>query len=284
MPIIKILNHCMVQYTQQNFSTENKLIYAWFEAMYTRIDIVLCTPIHRDDLVEMLTEMEAEVRKYEGIGNRFDPQSEISNVNRFAFESEMTISDELCNLLIECHLHTEKTQGYFDVSIYSNSNFQSNTKAFLINSDSKSIQFSHAGVFLDLSGFLKGYVLGKLIEIADKNEMKDMLINVGNSSIYAKGNHPFGRGWKIKIPETDSEIVLHDECLTTSGNTELTKWPIMNPINGEVINNKKAVSVITKLPGQGEVLSKASYLAPPIELNNILKQYKAKIVSSNCTS
>jgi thiamine biosynthesis lipoprotein len=123
-------------------------------------------------------------------------------------------------------------------------------------------------------------VLGKLIEIADNNRIDNMLINVGNSSIYAKGNHPIGVGWKIKIPENDTEIVLHNQCLTTSGNTELTKWPIMNPLNGDVVKNKKMVSVITKYPDVGEVLSKVSYLAPPTDLNIILERFDAKIVTS----
>ncbi|MFZ4581739.1 MAG: FAD:protein FMN transferase [Paludibacter sp.] len=269
-----------MQYTQQNIAGGQKLFYAWFEAMHTRIDIALCVAVERNDLLQLIAEMEAVIRKYESVGNRFDPQSEISNVNRYAFDSEMTISDELYNLLYHCQLYNEKTFGYFDISVYSTTGLRKDKNAFLLNMITKTVHLSHEGVMLDLSGFLKGYVLGELMKIADNNKINDILINVGNSSIYAKGNHPVGVGWKIKIPKTDTEIVLHNQCLTTSGNTELTKWPIMNPLNGEVIKNKTAVSVITKFPDEGEVLSKVSYMAPQNELVGILKYYDATLVAS----
>ncbi len=269
-----------MQYTQQNFAGDKKLFYAWFEAMFTRIDIALCVPAERDDLVDLVSEMEALIQKYEIIGNRFNPKSEISYVNRNAVDNEISISIELFNLLKECQLHNKNTAGYFDISVYSTTGLRKDKDSFRLNSATTAIQFSHEGVMLDLSGFLKGFVLGKLIEIADNNRIDNMLINVGNSSIYAKGNHPIGVGWKIKIPENDTEIVLHNQCLTTSGNSELTKWPIMNPLNGEVVKNKKMVSVITKYPDVGEVLSKVSYLAPPDDLNTILECFDAKIVTS----
>jgi len=273
-----------LQYTQQNFAGDKKLFYAWFEAMYTRIDIALCVPAERDDLVDIVSEMEVLIQKYERIGNRFNPQSEISYVNRNAVDNELSISIELFNLLKECQLHNKNTAGYFDISVYSTSGLRKDKVAYRLNSATIAIQFSYEGVMLDLSGFLKGYVLGKLIEIADNNRIDNMLINVGNSSIYAKGNHPVGVGWKIKIPENDTEIVLHNQCLTTSGNSEFTKWPIMNPLNGDVVKNKKMVSVITNFPDQGEVLSKVSYIAPLADLNIILERFDAKLVSSEIES
>jgi hypothetical protein len=54
----------------------------------------------------------------------------------------------------------------------------------------------------------------------------------------------------------------------------------MNPLNGDVVKNKKMVSVITKYPDVGEVLSKVAYLAPPADLNTILECFDAKIVTS----
>jgi len=261
-----------VQYRQQHYSVDRTLFYAWFEAMYTRIDIVLCVAVKRNDLVEIVTEMEAEIRKYEKIGNRFDPQSELSEVNQHAFEKDIPISNELCKILVECQLHCNNTLGYFDISVYSTSDFPRDKKAYTINANA--IRFSHPGVQLDLSGYLKGYALGKLMAISDEKGLEDVLINVGNSSIFAKGNHPFGKGWKIKVPETEREVVLHNECLTTSGNSERTKWPIMNPISGEMVKNRKPVSVITTLPDQGEVLSKVAYLAPESELESVLKKQR----------
>ena len=268
-----------MQYTQQNISTDKKLFYAWFEALHTRIDIAIYSDVNRNDLVEIVSEMEAEMNKYERLGNRFDPQSEISTINQHAFEHEMSLSDELFILLTECQLHNENTRGYFDVSVYSSKKNKSKAKPFLIDAIQKTIRFSHSGVFIDLSGYLKGYVLRKLMIITEKKGIENALINLGNSSIFAKGNHPYGVGWKLKIPGSDFELILHNECLTTSGNSEQTKWPIMNPLEKEFIKINKPVSVVTKFPDHGEVLSKVLYLASISELESIIKYYGGKIIT-----
>lgn len=49
---------------------------------------------------------------------------------------------------------------------------------------------------------------------------------MGNSSILALGNHPVGSGWKI------NDILLHNECLTTSGNDSPSRRHIVSPQNG----------------------------------------------------
>ncbi|MBV5343874.1 FAD:protein FMN transferase, partial [bacterium] len=152
-------------------------------------------------------------------------------------------------------------------------------KAYLLNAEKQTVRFTHSGVLLDLSGFLKGYVLGNLIEIADKEGIENLILNLGNSSVFAKGNHPFGAGWKIQQHETEIECVLLNECMTTSGNSDSTKWPIMNPLDGEILKNKNPVSVITKNPAVGEVLSKVAYLATDIERENIFEILEGRLAN-----
>ena len=102
------------------------------------------------------------------------------------------------------------------------------------------------------------------------------MINIGNSSVLAKGNHPFGTGWKVSVPITGNECILLNECLTTSGNTEETKWPVINPKNGKVRRNKSSVSVITTCPAIGEVLSTVAYIATDNELDELLIAFDGK--------
>ena len=269
-----------MQYTQQNYSATEKLFYAWFEAMFTRIDIAIPASILRNDLIEIATELENEVLKFERIANRFDLNSEISWVNKNAIENPIAISEELYNILHDCQLHTLITTGYFDISVYSENRNNPKSDSFILNPFTKTIQLTRQGVLLDVSGFLKGYVLGKLIAIIETKNIDNILINVGNSSIYAKGNHPFGSGWKIKIPSSETECILQNECLTTSGNSDKTVWNIINPLTSKAVENKKPVSVITKLPHAGEVVSKVAYIAPKLIVESILKQYNARMILS----
>lgn len=268
-----------MQYKQQLFPEDIKLFYAWLEAMHTRVDIAICTSVDTSGLVEFVNKLEAKINKYERIGNRFDPLSEISNVNTNAFEDDVALSSELFNILAECQAYTIKTMGYFDIAVYSSSGFKSDDKAYILNAEKQTVRFTHSGVLLDLSGFLKGYVLGRLIELADKEGIDNLILNLGNSSVFAKGNHPFGTGWKIQQPETEKECILQNECMTTSGNRDSTKWPIMNPLDGEIVKNKKAVSVITKNPAVGEVLSKVAYLATDNERETIFEIFEARLAN-----
>jgi FAD:protein FMN transferase len=267
-----------VQFKQQNYSATSQLFYAWFEAMHTRIDIAISASILRNDLLEICTTIETKVRQYEHIANRFDPQSEISLVNKNASTNAVRVSPELYDLLADCELHNTNTLGYFDVSVYSTIAAENGSKSYILDANDQTVTFSQTGILLDLSGFLKGYVLNKLIGFIETKNIDDILINIGNSSIYAKGNHPFGEGWKIRIPDTQKECVLQNECLTTSGNTDKSEWKIVNPLTSKTARTKNPISVLSKFPHDGEVLSKVAYLASKLKAEAILKNYNARLL------
>lgn len=265
-----------MQYKQQQLENGKKLLYVWFEAMYTRFDMAICIDNGHEDLMSLTNEVENEVRKLERIANRFSPESELSYINENAIHSDIRISTELCSILTDCQSYNLQTNGYFDISVYSENGFTNSTGSYFINTEKDTVRYSHDRIQLDLSGFIKGYALGKVSEILDKNRIENALINFGNSSILAKGNHPFGNGWMVSVPASEIEQILKNECLTTSGNSDITKWPIMNPKNGEV-KNKKVVSVVTSNPAVGEVLSKVAYIAPEVELKKILQELNGRI-------
>ncbi len=266
-----------MQYSQQHFATNKTLFYAWFEAMHTRIDIIFCMDAVQNDLVEIASEIENVIAKYETIANRFNPESELSYVNKNAFGKAIVISPELSEILADCKQYNSDTLGYFDITVNSLNECKDNAEAFIVKPDNKTIEFLKPGILLDLSGFIKGYVLGKALQIIKNKGIENALINFGNSSVSAIGNHPHGTGWKIRIPATGLECTLLNECLTTSGNDGTTKYPIINPKNGKIKTKEKPDSVITKDAAVGEVLSKVAFLASDYELKRITKIVNAKL-------
>jgi thiamine biosynthesis lipoprotein len=76
-------------------------------------------------------------------------------------------------------------------------------------------------------------------------------------------------------------MVLQNECLTTSGNTKSTKWPIQKPQTRETIERNQTLSVVTDDPATGEVLSTSLYIANEDEKHFILTQLKGKIINFN---
>lgn len=270
-----------MQYSEKQLTENRKLLYAWFSAMFTRIDVLICADASRNDLVEIDQKIENEIFRIESFSNRFDESSELSRINSNAFTEETTVSDELFKIIEECLLYNQKTEGCFDITVNSFNDFRSGSANISLNVEKKTIKFLHSDVQLDLSGFIKGYSLRSVRKILMNEHIDNALVNVGNSSIMAMGNHPHGKGWKISSPEThlNNDVLLFNECLTTSGNRNQPKWPIVNPITGELITKSESVSVVSDDPAVGEVLSTALYVMEPDKKEVLFKQFDVKEVS-----
>ena len=121
---------------------------------------------------------------------------------------------------------------------------------------------------INLSGFLKGYALEKTRKLLQYYEVKDALINMGNSSVLALGHHPLADGWKVNFGQSAvtqakewPEIFLKNECLTTSGNDSHERKHIIDPQTGKLIEGKREVAVVTANGAVGEVLSTSLFVA-----------------------
>jgi thiamine biosynthesis lipoprotein len=268
-----------VQYSQKLFGDNKQLLYAWFSAMFTRVDLIIYDSATRTDLTGIVEKIETEIVRIENIGNRFDDKSELSLVNRTAYPNGITISPDLFQIISECVEYNQKSLGYFDITVNSQNGFRKGIEAIEMNRQNQTIRFLHPDVRLDLSGFIKGYALRLVVAILKAEHISNALVNLGNSSVYALGNHPFGEGWKIGIPGTNSECTLHNECLTTSGNEPGKQWPVTNPATGEATEAKQPISVTTTDPAMGEAVSTAAYLANQTDLSVILKQFEARLLN-----
>ena len=267
-----------MQYSQKILSDNKQLFYAWFSAMFTRVDMIFCTDASRTHLKDIAQNISDQIVGIEAFANRFDENSELSQLNVNAYKNEMQLSEELFRIITDCQEYNMQTSGLFDITVNSLNGFRGGAAAVQLNAEKQCIRFLHPDVLLDLSGFIKGYALRTVRLILEKEDINNALISMGNSSVLAVGNHPFGKGWKVSHPEDDAvtNCVLFDECLTTSGNKAHTNWPVVHPISGKAVEAKKAVSVITGDPGIGEVLSTALYVAGDDQKAVLLKKFNAK--------
>ena len=271
-----------MHYSQKSINNQT-LFYAWFPAMFTRIDLLLLKDDLNENLVLIAESIKTEIERLELMANRFNENSEISKINRCAFEKPVPISTEMFQIIEECLMYNTKTLGYFDITIISTNSFTKGISNITLDKTGNSIRFLHPDVKLDVSGFIKGYVLRAVQRILIDENIENALINIGNSSVLAKGNHPQGNGWKVSITNLNkpSECELYNQCLTSSGNTKNTKWPIQQPKTRKKITTNQMLSVITDDPAIGEVLSTALYIANKKEKQIILHQLNGKIINLN---
>lgn len=238
----------------------NELVYAWFEAMHTRVDLVLWDNIGTDALLHAAEKVEEETRRIERMGSRFLPESEVSLINSAAAGHPVRVSEELRSLLARCMDYAGQWDGLFDITAAEGTAGQPCWQR--IDISPSGVTRKDSRVRIDLSGCLKGYALDRAVDMVRQAGIRNGLLNFGNSSVYGLGNHPNGEGWPVAGEDNVQDThVLHDECLTTSGNNTGTRRHIVHPHSGKLVEGKRTASVVTRSGEEGEVLSIVKFLS-----------------------
>lgn len=267
-----------MQHIYKPSPTGESLYYAWFPAMHTRVDIAFYGTRTEEEWTGVAKEVQAEIHHLEQTGNCFDPASELGGVNRIAHIRPLPISEELFHILALCKEYHTRTQGCFDISVHSEGHTPDTMHQVHLSPENRTIHFTRPGIRLNLSGFLKGYALDKIRTLLQSRQVHHALINLGNSSILAMGNHPLGEGWKL-----EAGITLHDQCLTTSGNDTETRTHIINPRTGIPVAGKRQIKVITENGAMGEAYSTALFACPD-EQRTALPEALDGLIWSNSSS
>ena len=260
----------------KNIAPGEGLLYAWFGAMHTRVDIAICGE-KENDMLAVIGKIYDSVSRLEKIANYYDPDSKLSKLNDVPAGVRTEVCEELLSMLYLSMHYNELTSGRFDVCVRSLDYSADMTDNVEIDLEKGTILKRVYGIRFDLSGFLKGYALDQLRTILNNYACRDVLLSIGNSSVLALGNHPYGKGWRVSYTEnSDSnlEIDLHDQCLTTSGNDSSERRHIIDPVRRTMIEGKECVSVVTSGGAEGEALSTAMFVErDPIERERILNNF-----------
>lgn len=268
-----------VQFISKQIGIDKDVVYSWFSCMNTRVDIILCDK-KEGKSKEIIETIYWRLKDFEKMGNYFDPSSELAAINTSGCNAPVIVNKDLFRMIKMCIGYHKLSGGYFDISVNSDNHTIDTLQYVHFSEEDSAITLGKEGVRLDLSGFIKGYSLDKIRDILQENGVENALVNMGNSSVLALGNHPVGEGWKIgidfpEIPEHLKEIVLRDKCLTTSGNQYYGRKHIKSPYTGQYIEGIKGVSVITDTATEGEALSTALFAAEPENKHEILKRFEA---------
>jgi thiamine biosynthesis lipoprotein len=181
----------------------------------------------------------------------------------------------LFDILSDCIDAHKKTHGLFDITINSPDHSTESIKKVELFSDLKAVQILDNDTILDINGYVKGYAADKIRDLILTTSVKNALINLGNSSVLGVGDHPFGKGWKLKgLANAVTDITLYNECLTTSGNIVAERKHIRHPVSHEFISGERTISVVTPTGSLGEILSTSFLLATKEQALKISEQFK----------
>ena len=234
------------------------------DAVFIETDRALCESVWQKTV--------AELSRLDKMFNRFDIESEIYSVNLRAANESVIASEELMSVLMSCKRYHNLSLGLFDVTL-------SDFNLVDLDTEHQTISFSEKNVSIDFGACAKGYALDKVKQVLVEADIKDALIDFGNSSVLALGHHPFGDCWKISVEnpfrpgEIIDEIELRDVALSISGNMPTHLKHIVNPRTHQFIEDKKIVSVITQNSFDAEALSTALMIANHEEQEKILSHF-----------
>jgi len=262
---------------KRNQKSNKHLHYAWFPAMHTQIDLILChsSEERRERTASRIYD---EIIALEKMASYFDKESELYRLNQCASIEPVAVSPELYYIIELSLKYNTKTFGCFDITVKSDC-FDNNTiQQIQLTKDAQTVFFKCPNISIDLSGFLRGYALEKIRAILSAEGLKDAFINIGSSSILAVGNRPPETGWKINCRsgnsnEPPSTIYLQNECFSVSGNDTTEHRHIICPSTGEYVDGIGYVGIVTRNAIDGDVLSTALCVATMEQEQSILENF-----------
>ncbi len=273
------------EHIYKGIDSQRGMLYAWFAAMHTRVDMAVCG---RDeaDLMAVAGKVQERIGQLEKLANFYDPDSELANLNDAVAGTKTEVSEELLAMIYLAMRYNELTDGNFDICIKSPGYTAGMAKDVEIDLAAGTLAKHRYGIRFDMSGFIKGYALDEARNILERYAVGDVLLSIGNSSILALGNHPFGEGWLVSYPGEggeNMEAALYGECLSTSGNATGDRRHIISPSSGKPVEGAGMASVATRTGAEGEALATAMFIEKdPAKRDAILCRFGgARLMADN---
>lgn len=263
------------------------------EAMGTAYSIALYGD-DRGRLQSAVAQALEEARRLDQLLSNYRPESEWSQVNRYAAERPVPVSKELYDLLAACVRYSQESEGAFDITVgplmkvwgfYKGSGHLPHRaevrgalghvgyRNLILDPKNLTVRFAQPGVEMDPGGIGKGYAVDRIAEVLREAGVRSALISAGGSSIYAIGAPPGENGWKVSIKEprdnarTAATLYLKDNSLSTSGNYEKffyaegKLWShIMDPRTGFPSMGTLSASVVAPRCIDSEAWTKPYYI------------------------
>jgi len=257
--------------------------------MGTVLEVHLCAP-DRATAEALLRETFESVAALERVTSTFDPESEVSALNRAAGRGPKAVSPALARLTAESVAFSAGTRGAFDVTVGPlvalwKAAAQAGRPPSALELEAArarvgaarvvaadpaagTVELRVAGAALDFGGIAKGWALDRACERLRAAGVTRALLSFGESSIAAIGAAPGWDGWGIALRDAAGgfagTVQLRDQSLSTSGS--LGQWVeiegrryghVIDPRSGEPLRRAQIAIVVAPDGATAEALSKA---------------------------
>jgi thiamine biosynthesis lipoprotein len=218
-----------------------------FLLLGTLVDIQIpCVPGKEALARAAILSAREEIARLESLMSPYKPESDISHINRDAFQKPVKVSEETFRTIKKSLSFSNLTQGTFDISFasvgklwrldpdnpYIPNEKEIRDKLHLVNyknigldEELKTISFAQEGMEIGLGGIAKGTAVDWAIKDIKRHGFSDALVNAGGD-IYALGLNASRKPWRVGIlhPRDKSRFItkidITDMAVVTSGDYE----------------------------------------------------------------
>lgn len=247
------------------------------EAHYVMGTILRVTAqVDSDDTRRALRFCFTEARRLDKIFSRFDPNSELSRLNR-SQAREFPVGDDLAALTRRALRLRRMTAGAFDITIGRwTDHLQSAAPPHLEPGAAVSVRQTPSGARLrrppgtrlDFDGIAKGYAVDRCVQRLRESGVHLAFVDFGQSSQYGLGGGPGGDGWEVWVRGLSGDamlgrLLLRDAALSVSAalreDEDGRLQPhIRDPRTGRLVNSRAVAVVIAASATDAEALSTAT--------------------------
>lgn len=183
----------------------------------------------------------AEIKRIEEILNKYNPDSEVSKLNKLG---RLTVSPETFYVIKKAKEFWLSSEGAFDITVakladlwgftdkqyilpkkaeIENALKLTGTDKIILHEFDNVVQFKIPGMKIDLGAIAKGYALDYAVKKLKESGIKSCLINAGGQ-IYCLGRR-FSKPWRIGIKDprrikSVTYLELENKAVATSGDYE----------------------------------------------------------------
>ncbi len=214
--------------------------------MGTTINVMIVSPPESLTLDVLQLDVMRTLERIENIASTYRESSELSAFNANSSTDWIEVSAEFCSLVHQALLVSQETTGAFDITVGALVNLWGfgpeptvdeppslekidaalklvGYRGLQTNCIRPAIRKSAASVYIDLSGWVKGYAVDQVAELLDLNGLENYLIEIGGE-LRAHGHNAEQRKFAIAIETPASEhgdeysvISLSNAAVATSG-------------------------------------------------------------------
>ncbi|MHB8170645.1 MAG: FAD:protein FMN transferase [Thermincolia bacterium] len=237
-----------------------------------------------------------EIHRINGLLSRYDSNSEVTKINRFAGIKAVAVSPETFFVINKAVYYANLSEGAFDptvgplVDLWAIGTPQARIpppeeinhvlklvdfRQIILNEKTATIFLPKAGMELDLGAVAKGYAVGRAVDVLRQNGIATAKIDAGGD-IMVMGTKPGGQPWRlgIKHPRGKEKLLATltavNENLVTSGDYQRFFMDqgrryhhIFDPRTGYPVRDLISATIVTGDPLLGDILSTAVFVLGP---------------------